>query len=75
MIRDDWNFAFLFQTWCVQFGLPRLFLRYLREYGCCKCQQFHREDEPIYEEHIMRQSKHGWRDSMKLGCWIDRPPN
>ena len=31
------------------------------EYGCVRCQKYHREDEPIYAEHLMLQSKHGPR--------------
>lgn len=31
------------------------------EYGCVKCQTWHREDEPIYAEHLCWQSKHGPR--------------
>jgi hypothetical protein len=31
------------------------------EYGCVRCQKYHREDEAIYAEHIMCQSKHGPR--------------
>ncbi len=31
----------------------------MKTYGCCKCQTFHNENEKIYEDHIMHQSKHG----------------
>lgn len=32
------------------------------EYGCVKCQKWHRDNEAIYAEHIMFQSKHGPRE-------------
>ena len=28
-------------------------------YGCVKCQDYHYEPEPIYQDHILSQSKHG----------------
>ncbi len=28
-------------------------------YGCCRCQTEHMEDEPLFDAHIMWQSKHG----------------
>jgi hypothetical protein len=31
------------------------------EYGCVRCQQYHRECDPLYQPHIMCQSKHGLR--------------
>jgi hypothetical protein len=31
------------------------------EYGCCLCQQYHNEADPLYAAHIMSQSKHGPR--------------
>ena len=31
------------------------------EYGCCLCQKWHREDEAVYRDHIMFQSKNGPR--------------
>jgi hypothetical protein len=32
----------------------------MRQYGCVKCQTIHTEPEPLFQEHIMHQSKHGW---------------
>jgi hypothetical protein len=38
------------------------------EYGCVRCQAYHGEsDGPIYQEHIMSQSKHGLRRRPKGG--------
>lgn len=43
----------------------------INQYGCVKCQARHYEDEPIYQEHISFQSKHGithdrdWRLAVK----------
>ena len=34
-------------------------------YGCVKCQVQHFEDEPIYKQHILRQSKHGIQEMPK----------
>lgn len=31
----------------------------VREYGCCLCQQYHREGEALFDAHILHQSKHG----------------
>jgi hypothetical protein len=35
------------------------------EYGCVKCQKYHREGEELYEPHIGFQSKHGLREVRK----------
>lgn len=38
------------------------------EYGCVRCQAYHGEsDGPVYQEHIMWQSKHGMRRRPKGG--------
>ena len=38
------------------------------EYGCVRCQAYHGEsDGPVYAEHIMQQSKHGFRRRPKGG--------
>ena len=38
----------------------------ITDYGCTKCQRFHEKDtDPLYEEHLFFQSKHGIRQ------WID----
>lgn len=29
------------------------------EYGCVKCQKYHREGDDLYDAHLMWQSKHG----------------
>lgn len=39
----------------------------LREYGCSLCQRegkphWHREDEPIFDEHLVFQGKHSMRN-------------
>jgi hypothetical protein len=34
----------------------------IREYGCTICQRWHAADDPLYERHLMHQSKHGWRE-------------
>lgn len=34
---------------------------WLNAYGCTRCQKWHYEDEPIYQQHIGFQSKHGIR--------------
>lgn len=31
----------------------------VRAYGCVQCQEYHYEGDAEFEEHIMRQSKHG----------------
>jgi hypothetical protein len=31
----------------------------LHYYGCVKCQKYHFECDPLYQEHIMSQSKEG----------------
>jgi hypothetical protein len=31
----------------------------IRYYGCVKCQAYHFEGEPLFQEHILDQSKHG----------------
>ena len=31
-------------------------------YGCCRCQTEHMEDSPLFDAHIMWQSKHGIYD-------------
>ena len=40
---------------------PREREKVMYEYGCCRCQTYHREGEAVYAEHIMWQSKHGPR--------------
>ena len=35
------------------------------DYGCVRCQQYHEEGDPLYEEHKFFQSKHGIRE------WVD----
>ena len=35
----------------------------VRYYGCCRCQRNHAEGlDPLYEAHLMSQSKHGVRE-------------
>lgn len=34
----------------------------LAEYGCCRCQGYHREGEPLFEPHLFWQSKHSYRE-------------
>lgn len=35
----------------------------VREYGCTKCQRYHREGiDAEYRPHLPHQSKHGWRE-------------
>lgn len=34
----------------------------LREYGCTRCQTYHREPDPLYREHLVWQSKHSYRE-------------
>ena len=37
--------------------------RLVREYGCTICQQWHIQGlDPLYDDHLMLQSKHGWRE-------------
>lgn len=33
----------------------------VRQYGCVKCQTTHTEPDPLFQEHIIHQSKHGWK--------------
>ncbi len=33
----------------------------MNAYGCVRCQETHYEDEPIFREHLLCQSKHGMR--------------
>lgn len=41
-------------------GLPALRPIELRRYGCCRCQSYHTEPDPLFEQHLFHQSKHGW---------------
>jgi hypothetical protein len=34
----------------------------LREFGCCRCQAYHREGEPLFAAHLMFQSKNSYRE-------------
>lgn len=34
----------------------------VRDYGCVKCQKYHREGDLLYEEHLYFQSKHSIRE-------------
>ena len=36
--------------------------RKVKEFGCVLCQKWHREGEPLYQDHILFQSKHGIRE-------------
>lgn len=37
--------------------------RKIREYGCVKCQKYHRRGiDDLYEPHLFFQSKHGWSE-------------
>jgi hypothetical protein len=33
----------------------------IKEYGCVECQLYHAEGDPLYAQHLFRQSKHGTR--------------
>jgi len=48
--------------------------RYVREYGCVQCQTGHRQPDPLYEEHLYYQSKHGWYEVLDKTQW-DPPAN
>jgi hypothetical protein len=33
--------------------------KWVQSYGCVRCQQRHYTGQPIYQQHILHQSKHG----------------
>jgi hypothetical protein len=40
----------------------------VKDYGCVKCQKYHREGDPLYTLHLFHQSKHGirvWTETTK----------
>jgi hypothetical protein len=44
-------------------------------YGCCRCQKRHMTGDPLFEAHIMDQSKHGMKREATTTCphtaWTD----